>query len=256
MFISEHSFWGFSTINHSTEEKYTENWSLLSIKLCSCKCRMTDENKQSRETGNIGYTRRRQTIQRNWQHRVHKTKTNNPEKLDNRSEHAVSNTDCDVFVFVLCTLCCQFLWIVCLRLVYPMLPVSLDCLSSSCVPKNWKAKWLKGPRGQVNKIKCKINVRDTEGEIKNGQSRETGNIGHRKHKTKTRNTDIYGFIICSRDNKHIRTMHNRSEHAVSNTDCDVFVFVLCTLCCQLTIQRNWQHRVHKTKTNNPEKLAT
>ena len=30
----------------------------------------------------------------------------------------------DLFVFVLCTLCCQFLWIV---LVYPMLPVSLDC---------------------------------------------------------------------------------------------------------------------------------
>jgi hypothetical protein len=27
-----------------------------------------DEGKQSRETGNIGYTRRRQTIQRNWQH--------------------------------------------------------------------------------------------------------------------------------------------------------------------------------------------
>ena len=23
-----------------------------------------------------------------------------------------------------------------------------------------------------------------------------------------------------------------------------------------TIQRNWQHRVHKTKKNNPEKLAT
>ena len=46
------------------------------------------------------------------------------------------------FVFVLCTLCCQFLCIVfgvvCLRLVYPMLPVSLYCflvcLSSSCVP--------------------------------------------------------------------------------------------------------------------------
>jgi hypothetical protein len=35
---------------------------------------------QSRETGNIGYTRRRGnqtwTIQRNWQHRVHKTKKN------------------------------------------------------------------------------------------------------------------------------------------------------------------------------------
>jgi hypothetical protein len=70
-----------------------------------------------------------------------------------------------LFVFVLCTLYCQFLWIVlwlalryslpficfvCLRLVYPLLTVSLDCpsligptvfsnvylfcLSSSCVP--------------------------------------------------------------------------------------------------------------------------
>jgi uncharacterized membrane protein len=47
-----------------------------------------------------------------------------------------------LLVFVLCTLCYQFLWIVhcfaCHRLVYPMLPVSLDCplfcLSSSCVP--------------------------------------------------------------------------------------------------------------------------
>ena len=46
------------------------------------------------------------------------------------------------YPFVLCTLCCQFLWIVRfwlpLRLVYPMLPVSLDCLflitPSSCVP--------------------------------------------------------------------------------------------------------------------------
>ena len=44
---------------------------------------------QSRETGNIGYTRRRGnqtwTIQRNWQHRIHKTKgqsnMDNPEKL-------------------------------------------------------------------------------------------------------------------------------------------------------------------------------
>jgi hypothetical protein len=34
---------------------------------------------KSRETGNIGYNRRRQT-QRNWQHRVQQTKTNT-EKL-------------------------------------------------------------------------------------------------------------------------------------------------------------------------------
>ena len=46
------------------------------------------------------------------------------------------------YPFVLCTLCCQFLWIVRfwlpLRLVYPMLPVSLDCpffiTPSSCLP--------------------------------------------------------------------------------------------------------------------------
>ena len=38
-----------------------------------------------------------------------------------------------LFFFVLCILCCQFLWIVFLRLVYPMLPVSLDCFSLSCV---------------------------------------------------------------------------------------------------------------------------
>jgi hypothetical protein len=37
---------------------------------------------------------------------------------------------CCVFVlsvFVLCTLCCPYLAIVCFRLVYPMLPVSRDC---------------------------------------------------------------------------------------------------------------------------------
>ena len=45
----------------------------------------------------------------------------------------VSNTYCVafLFVFVLCTQCCQFLCVF-LRLVYPMLPVSL-CFSSSCV---------------------------------------------------------------------------------------------------------------------------
>jgi hypothetical protein len=63
--------------------------------------------------------------------------------------------DCLSSPYVLCTQCCQFLWIVCLRLmscvpnvasfsglvvfticlVYPMLPVSLDCLHlMSCVP--------------------------------------------------------------------------------------------------------------------------
>ena len=54
------------------------------------------------------------------------------------------------YPFVLGTLCCQFLWIVRfwlpLRLVYPMLLVSLDCpfliTPSSCVPYVARFSWL------------------------------------------------------------------------------------------------------------------
>jgi hypothetical protein len=67
-----------------------------------------------------------------------------------------------------------------------------------------------------------------QGAIKNGQSRETGNIGNTRHKMKTNKT---------RGNQ------------------------------EWTIQRNWQHWVHKTqgedkqnkrqsRMDNPEKLAT
>jgi hypothetical protein len=64
--------------------------------------------RQSRDTGNIGYTRHRtKTIQRHRQHWV----------------------QCLWIVFVLC-------------LVYPMLPVSLDCLCPlSCVP-NVTSVWI------------------------------------------------------------------------------------------------------------------
>jgi hypothetical protein len=80
---------------------------------------------QSRENGNIENTRRRETkqkhntIQRNWQHRVDKTERNKA-----KTQHNL-------------VLCFCF---VSLRLVYPMLPVSLDCVvfllcfSPSCVP--------------------------------------------------------------------------------------------------------------------------
>ena len=57
------------------------------------------------------------------------------------------------YPFVLCTLCCQFLWIVSfwlpLRLVYPMLPVSLDCrfwlplrLVYPMLPVSWIVRFL------------------------------------------------------------------------------------------------------------------
>jgi hypothetical protein len=101
------------------------------------------------------------------------------------SEFSVSD-----YPFVLCILCCQFPWIVRswlpLRLVYPMLPVSLDfpflITPSSCVP-------------------YVASLSGLSVFIKNGQSRETGNIGYTRR----------------RGNQ------------------------------KLTIQRNWLHRVHKTK---------
>ena len=81
-------------------------------------------------------------------------------------------------------------------------------------------------------------LENTEGAIKNGQSRETGNIVYTRR----------------RQTKQI----NVREYRRSNQ--------------KWTIQRNWQHSVHKTKTNktnkrqripkeqskmnNPEKLAT
>ena len=93
-----------------------------------------------------------------------------------------------LFVFVLC-------------LVYPMLPVSLDCFCFVC----------------LRLVSCVPYVASFSGL----------------------------FLLCL------------------SSSC-----VLCTLCCQFltnkakTIQRNWQHRVHKTQDedkqnkNNPEKLAT
>jgi hypothetical protein len=131
-----------------------------------------------------------------------------------------------------------------------------------------------------------------EGAIKHGQSRETGNIGytrrrdnqtwtiqrnwhHRVHKTKGQSMlpvslDCPCLIAPSSCVPYVA-----SFSGLSMFDCP---FVLCTLCCQFiwktgnigytrrkgnqtwTIQRNWQHRVHKTKgqsnMDNPEKLAT
>jgi hypothetical protein len=52
-----------------------------------------DEGKQSRETGNIGYTRRRQTIQRNWQHWIHKTQDEG-KQIKNTTQHTLDTTMC------------------------------------------------------------------------------------------------------------------------------------------------------------------
>jgi hypothetical protein len=86
---------------------------------------------------------------------------------------------CGFFFFVLCTLCCQFLWIVFVLFIF--------VLCTLCCQFLWIV---------------------TEGAIKKGQSRETGNIGY--------------------------TINVR-EYRRGNQ--------------KRTIQRNWQHRVHKTKIN-------
>jgi hypothetical protein len=73
------------------------------------------------------------------------------------------------------------------------------------------------------------------GQTKQKQSRETGNIGYtRRRQTKQKQSRESGNIVYTR-------------HRTNKTK---------------TIQRNWQHWVHKTQDedkqnkNNPEKLAT
>jgi Flp pilus assembly protein TadB len=89
--------------------------------------RRKTKQKQTRETGNIVYTRRRKTkqntIQRNWQHRVHKTKKNNTKTIQRNWQHRVHKTKKNKTKHIsLVCFCFVFL-----RLVYPMLPVSLVC---------------------------------------------------------------------------------------------------------------------------------
>jgi hypothetical protein len=127
------------------------------------------KNGQSRETGNIRYTRHRMktktlrgnqkwTIQRNWQHSVHKTQDEDPNVASFSGLtifHCLSvlfvfvlcleyqilpiSLDCSFVIApqyclssssVLCTQCCQFLWI-----VHSCLLLSVVCLHYvSCVP--------------------------------------------------------------------------------------------------------------------------
>jgi hypothetical protein len=105
--------------------------------------------------------------------------------------------DCLFSSCVLCAQCYLCLWIVCFRpvsyvpnvtcvsglfvfvlcLMCPMLPVSLDCLFSSCVlcAHCYLRLWI------VHR------AHKTQDEDK--QSRDTGNIGHIRHRMKTNNPE-------------------------------------------------------------------
>jgi hypothetical protein len=190
--------------------------------------------------------RRRQTIQRNWQHWVHKTYVASFSGLFVFALCLVYpmlpvSLDCLSSPYVLCTQCCRFLWIVCLRLmscvpnvtnfsgllvfvlclVYPMLPVSLDCLSSPYVlcTKCCQFLWIVCLR----LMSCVPNVASFSG--------------------------LFVFALCL-----VYPMLPVSLDWLSSP------YVLFTQCCQFlwivfgtqdirrrqTIQRNRQHWVHKT----------
>jgi hypothetical protein len=68
----------------------------LSILIAPSSCVPAIKSGQSRETDNIGYTRLRgkqkRTIQRNWQHRVHKTKGQSKWTIQRNWQHRVHKT--------------------------------------------------------------------------------------------------------------------------------------------------------------------
>jgi hypothetical protein len=110
-----------------------------------------DEDKQPRDIGNIGYTR-------------HMRKTNNLETLGTLGTKDTCpmlpmSLGCP-FLCVVLWFCVLFVFVVCL--VYPMFPISLGCLSSSCV---------------LDK-----------------QPRDIGNIGYTRHMTKTNNLDTLATL--------------------------------------------------------------
>ena len=134
--------------------------------------------------------------------------------------------DCLSSSCVLCVQCCQSLWIVCLRpvscgsnaadvsglfvfvlfLVCPILPISLDCLSSSCVlcVQYWRCLWIVCFRP----VSCVSNAADVSG--------------------------LFVFVLClvCPIRRCLWIVCLRPVSCVSNT-ADVsglFIFVLCLVC--------------------------
>jgi hypothetical protein len=84
-----------------------------------------DTERRQTQTGNIGYTRHWTKTNKNWQHWVHKTLN---DCVPNVASFCLSSFS------VLCTQCCQFLFVFVQCLVYPMLPGFVCLRSVSCVP--------------------------------------------------------------------------------------------------------------------------
>jgi hypothetical protein len=138
--------------------------------------------RQFRHTGNIGYTRdRTKTIQRHY-------------RPVSCVPNVTSVSELSSFC-LLCTQCYQCLWIVIvLSLVYPMLPVSLNCLRSvSCVPNVTSVselssscllctQWVHKRQDEDNsETLVTLGTQETA----RWQFRDTGNIGYTRDRTKT-----------------------------------------------------------------------
>ena len=92
---------------------------------------------------------------------------------------------------------------------------------------------------RVHKTQDKYMLENSEGAIKNGQSRETGNIGYTRHRTNKR----------QRIAKGQSTMDNPEKLATQGTQDtgQINVREQRRGNQQWTIQRNWQYMVHKTQ---------
>jgi Flp pilus assembly protein TadB len=180
-------------VSSQKQSRYTDN-------IVYTRWRQTKQ-KQSRDTDNIGYTRWRKnktkTIQRHWQHRVHKTK----------KTMLLVSLDCFCFVFSSS----------CVPYVVSVSGLFLFCFSSSCVP------YVVSVSGLF--LFCFFFILCTlccQCLWKQKQSRDTNNIEYtrwRKNKTKT----------IQRHWQH--RVHKMKKNKTK------------------TIQRHWQHRVHKMKKN-------
>jgi hypothetical protein len=131
-----------------------------------------------------------------------------------RPVSCVSNT-ADVsglFVFVLCLVC-------------PILAMSLDCFSSSCVlcPPRWQSLWivfvlcLVYPTLTVSLYTWGAQDRGRR------QSRETVNVGYTRHRTKTNNLETLS-TWSTQDTGRRQTIQRHCQRGVDKTPCPFYLF--------------------------------
>jgi hypothetical protein len=231
-------------------------------------------NTETSTTMRTQYTERRHTIQRHRQHWVHNTQDEDilPIVVDVSGLYVFVmclvypmlsiSLDCMSSFCVLCTQCCRCLWIVCLRPVY-------------CVPNVVRRHTIQRHRQHW--------VHNTQDE--DIQSRDIDNIGYTKHRTKTYNPETSTtlgivFLLCLVYPMLSMFLDCMSSSCVLYTQCcrclwivclrpvscvpnvvdvsGLYVFVLCLVYPMLQSRDidNVGYTIHRTKTCNPETSTT